>query len=59
LVPNQTEPATFGGSYQSRTEVGQTAFGSVTLYVFQGGVLPRLSGSSWNFVGDPGLTVRR
>jgi len=34
------EPATFGGRYQSRTEVGQTAFGSATLYVFQGGVLP-------------------
>jgi hypothetical protein len=34
------EAAGFGGSYQSRTEVGQTAFGQATEYVFQGGRLP-------------------
>lgn len=34
------EAATFGGKCQSRTEVGQTAFGSATRYVFQGGSLP-------------------
>jgi hypothetical protein len=35
-----TEPATFGGRYESRADVGQTAFGSGTKYVFQGGRLP-------------------
>lgn len=34
------EAATFGGSFSSRSEVGQTAFGSATRYVFQGGALP-------------------
>lgn len=34
------EAATFGGRYQSREEVGQTAFGAATRYVFQGGSLP-------------------
>lgn len=34
------EAATFGGKYSSRTTVGQTAFGSATRYVFQGGSLP-------------------
>jgi hypothetical protein len=34
------EPARFGGSYRSRTQVGQTAFGGATRYVFQGGRLP-------------------
>jgi hypothetical protein len=34
------EPAVFGGSYQSRRDVGQTAFGQATEYVFQGGRLP-------------------
>jgi len=33
------EAAMFGGSYRSRTRVGQTAFGSATKYVFQGGRL--------------------
>jgi hypothetical protein len=35
-----SETAKFGGRYQSRTTVGQTAFGSATKYVFQGGRLP-------------------
>jgi hypothetical protein len=35
-----SEAATFGGSYESRTQVGQTAFGTATKYVFQGGRLP-------------------
>ena len=34
------EPARFGGSYQTTRSVGQTAFGSATEYVFQGGRLP-------------------
>ena len=34
------EPAVFGGSFESRRDVGQTAFGSATEYVFQGGRLP-------------------
>jgi hypothetical protein len=34
------EPAQFGGTYFSRTSVGQTAFGNATRYVFQGGTLP-------------------
>jgi hypothetical protein len=34
------EPAGFGGDYQSRRDVGQTAFGSATEYIFQGGSLP-------------------
>lgn len=34
------EAATFGGNFSSRSEVGQTAFGSATRYVFQGGSLP-------------------
>lgn len=34
------EPAKFGGSYSSKSTVGQTAFGSATRYVFQGGSLP-------------------
>jgi hypothetical protein len=33
------EAATFAGSSQSRRDVGQTAFGSATEYVFQGGAL--------------------
>jgi hypothetical protein len=35
-----TEAASFGSGYDSREEVGQTAFGSATKYVFQGGRLP-------------------
>ena len=34
------ETPTFRGEYDSRDEVGQTAFGSATRYVFQGGTLP-------------------
>jgi serine/threonine protein kinase len=34
------EPARFGGDFLSSREVGQTAFGSATRYVFQGGTLP-------------------
>jgi hypothetical protein len=34
------ETAKFGGGYDSRTEVGQTAFGSATRYVFRGGRIP-------------------
>ena len=34
------EPAGFGGSYESRQDVGHTAFGQATEYVFQGGRLP-------------------
>lgn len=34
------EPAGFGGSYDTRQDVGQTAFGTATEYVFQGGNLP-------------------
>jgi hypothetical protein len=34
------EPAGFGGNFESRRDVGQTAFGSATEYVFQGGTLP-------------------
>lgn len=34
------ETASFGGSYSERTVVGQTAFGSATRYVFQGGRIP-------------------
>lgn len=34
------EAAQFGGRYESRTQVGHTAFGSATRYVFQGGRLP-------------------
>jgi hypothetical protein len=34
------ETAKFGGSYSSRRQVGQTAFGSATEYIFQGGRLP-------------------
>jgi hypothetical protein len=40
------EAATFGGSYRTRTEVGQTAFGSATKYVFQGGRLPECQRST-------------
>ena len=41
------EAASFGSnSYQSRTEVGQTAFGSATKYVFQGGRLPECQRST-------------
>jgi len=40
------EPATFGGSFQSKTQVGQTAFGSATRYVFQGGRLPECKRST-------------
>jgi hypothetical protein len=40
------EAATFGGSYRSRTQVGQTAFGSATKYVFQGGRLPECQRST-------------
>ena len=34
------EPAQFGGVRMSKDKVGQTAFGSATRYVFQGGSLP-------------------
>jgi cytochrome c556 len=34
------EPAAFGGNFESRRDVGQTAFGSATEYIFQGGSLP-------------------
>jgi serine/threonine protein kinase len=34
------ETAKFGGDYFEKTRVGQTAFGSATRYVFQGGTLP-------------------
>jgi hypothetical protein len=34
------ETAKFGGSYDSTRSLGQTAFGSATEYVFQGGSLP-------------------
>lgn len=34
------ETAKFGGSYSSRTVVGQTAFGSAVRYEFQGGSIP-------------------
>ena len=34
------ESAKFGGSYETMRTVGQTAFGSATEYVFQGGTLP-------------------
>jgi hypothetical protein len=34
------EPASFGGRYDSREDVGQTAFGSAQKYTFQGGRLP-------------------
>jgi hypothetical protein len=40
------EAASFGGGYQSRTQVGQTAFGSATKYVFQGGRLPECQRST-------------
>ena len=41
------EPAVFGsGRYQSRTDVGQTAFGLATKYVFQGGRLPECQRST-------------
>ena len=40
------EPAGFGGRYESRTEVGQTAFGSATRYVFTGGRLPECQRST-------------
>lgn len=39
------ETAKFGGRYSSRTEVGQTAFGSATRYEFQGGRLPECQAS--------------
>jgi hypothetical protein len=40
------EAARFGGSYRSRTQVGQTAFGGATQYVFQGGRLPECQRST-------------
>ncbi|HYI38186.1 MAG TPA: hypothetical protein VEX39_16390 [Thermoleophilaceae bacterium] len=39
------ETAKFGGRYSTRTEVGQTAFGSATRYEFQGGRLPECQSS--------------
>jgi len=39
------EAAKFGGRYATRTEVGQTAFGSATRYEFQGGRLPECQSS--------------
>jgi hypothetical protein len=35
-----SEAATFGGRYDSKQDVGQTAFGTASKYVFQGGRLP-------------------
>jgi len=40
------ETAKFGGRYSTRTEVGQTAFGSATRYEFQGGRLPECQQSA-------------
>lgn len=40
------EAASFGGSYSSRTVVGQTAFGQAVRYVFQGGRLPECQQSA-------------
>ncbi len=40
------EAATFGGDYSSKSNVGQTAFGSATRYVFQGGSLPECQRST-------------
>jgi hypothetical protein len=37
-TPN--DEAMFGGDYESQIEVGQTAFGTATEYVFRGGSLP-------------------
>ncbi len=34
------EPATFGGKYSSRTEVGHAIFGIAVRYEFQGGTIP-------------------
>lgn len=34
------EPATFGGKYSSRTEVGHAVFGTAVRYEFQGGSIP-------------------
>ena len=50
------EPATFGGSYSSKTTVGQTAFGTATKYVFQGGSLPECQRSPCvdYIINDPG-----
>jgi len=39
------EAAKFGGRYTTRTEVGQTAFGSAARYEFQGGRLPECQSS--------------
>ena len=41
-----SEAATFNGRYQSKSQVGQTAFGSATRYVFQGGSLPECQRST-------------
>jgi predicted Ser/Thr protein kinase len=35
------EPAQFGGEYDSRRELGQAAFGTMTEYVFSGGAIPQ------------------
>lgn len=50
------EPARFGGGYQSRRSVGQTAFGSATQYVFHGGRLPECQRSRCvdYIINDPG-----
>ncbi len=40
------EAATFGGSFSTRTVVGQTAFGQAVRYVFQGGRLPECQRST-------------
>ncbi len=41
-----SEPATFNSKYQSKRQVGQTAFGSATRYVFRGGSLPECQRST-------------
>lgn len=49
------EAATFGGKYQSRTQVGQTAFGSATRYLFQGGSLPECKrGTCFDYIINSG-----
>lgn len=40
------EEATFGGSFRSRTVVGQTAFGQAVRYEFRGGTLPECQQST-------------
>lgn len=52
------ETAKFGTGYDSKTEVGQTAFGSATRYVFRGGRIPECQrGTCIDYIINAGGTA--